>query len=391
MTTKYQNISEAVIKRYAADAAVKEINDPRYPLRFRFAASRDKGSWFYVRGKRWKKIGEWPLVKFSDVTKKLPEIEINIASGLSHDIAVTGHFEAVSDLLDWYLERVAVKQGLKPTRKQGIKTAINCYLSPRVGSLWMADVSRQEVDKRLMMAMQRDGYSISTISLAFGVLKSAFKQAHSSGHIDINLTEGMRFSDFIPEAQQPKESNLMPNDIPSVLSRVREIGGDGFVMSWLMALHGSRIGETRLARWDEFDFSSKVWNIPASNAKNGKAIKVPLTEHSIELLNSHKQSQEQKGYSGVWLFKGSKRSAKTPTQANNAIKQVSDGEWTAHDLRKAYRDIHNEIGTDYLLAERMINHSLTKLDKTYNQKDHLERARIAQERAHEWIFSRCKD
>ena len=78
----------------------------------------------------------------------------------------------------------------------------------------------------------------------------------------------------------------------------------------------------------------------------------------------------------------------TPKQANDAIQRVSDRKWTAHDLRKAYRDVLTEGNTDSFVAERMLNHSLTMVQKTYNQKEQSTKARQANERAHEWILNR---
>ncbi|GEA22336.1 tyrosine-type recombinase/integrase [Vibrio harveyi] len=389
MSTLSLNLSEAVIKKHMPNREVTEINDPRHPLRFRYNSARTGGSWFYVRGKRWKKIGEYPLVKFSLVVAKLPEIEINLMSGLDIDSAVTGHFSTVSDLLRWYVDRVGNKRGLSQTRKQGVKTAVNRYLMPRLGGVWMADVTKPVIDSRLMMAMQHD-YALSTIQLAFGVLKTAFRQAHSSGHIDVNPLDDMTYSDFISESIEPKPAALTPHSLVTVIERSISLVGSDSLLVALMGLHGTRIGETRLAHWSEFNLNEMVWSIPAHKTKNKKPLKVPLTSQTVQMLERYKQSQLERGYRGVWLFRGSKKSPFTPKQANDAVKRWSGGEWTAHDLRKAYRDVHNEIGTEYLLAERLINHSLTRLDKTYNQKEQLERAKLATQAAHDWIFSRFK-
>ncbi len=45
--------------------------------------------------------------------------------------------------------------------------------------------------------------------------------------------------------------------------------------------------------------------------------------------------------------------------------QVSNSEWTAHDLRKLARSCWADLGIDYMVAEQMLNHSMTKLDQAY--------------------------
>lgn len=389
MATKQLNISEAVIKELASDKSVTELNDPRYPLRFRYLSNREQGSWFYVRGDVYKWIGRWPLVKLSHIKPMLPQIEINLASGMKAESAVVGHFETVSDLLKWHLDQTMNKRALHQTRKQGIKTAINRYLLPRIGDVQMVDISRPLLLERFFMPIQKD-YAIATIRLAFGVLKTAFKRARESDLIDLNLVADMKVNEFLPEKVKPKAALLEPRHLPLILNEANQSKHSyGSVMVALLLLHGTRIGETRLARWDQFDFFDNTWTIPADITK-GKSpeLKVMLTETTIELLNRHRAWQKKRGYDGVWLFRGSERSAMTPTQANKAIQKFSGRNWTAHDLRKAYSELLTEVGTDYLVKEKMLNHSLTTLDRTYNQKEHFDKARAANARAHQWLNER---
>lgn len=389
MTVKTGNISEAFIKEYATNPDINELNDLRTPIRFRYLSDRSKGSWFYVRGKVYKWIGRWPLVKLSHIKGLLPQIEINLASGMAPAAAVVGHFGTVSDLLAWHLDQTLSKRALTQTRKQGIKSAINRYLLPFIGDVQMVDVNRPVLLERLFMPIQTV-YAIATIRLAFGVLKTAFKRAHEADLIDINPIAEMKVSEFLPEKVKPKSAALEPRHLPMVLKNAME-GKHSYAAALvsLMLLHGTRIGETRLARWDQFDFFDNTWTIPASITKgNSPELKVMLTDTTVKLLKKHKAWQLKRGYSGVWLFKGSVRSAMTPTQANKAVQAVSGREWTAHDLRKAYTSLLNLTGTDYLVRERMINHSLTTLEKTYNQEELLDKALAANERAHEWINER---
>lgn len=381
-----ENISEALIKRYSLDDQIKELNDPRYPLRFRYLSNRERGSWYYVRGGVWHWVGSYPLVKFARVRDMLPEIEINIASGVSGEAAVVGHFETVSGLLDWYLNRSLRRAKLTPLRKQGIKTAINRYLNPRLDDLLLVDISHHEIDKRLMMPLQ-ERYSLSTVRLAFGVLKTAFKSATVQKLLDVNPLDSMRFGDFIPDTIQPKPAAFDARTSRAVFVQISRAKYVGRMFAWLMLLHGTRITETRLARWEHFDLVNQTWFIPAANTKTGKSITIPLTDTTTRLLSEYRQIQAKRGYRGVWAFRGSKISALTPKQANTIIQNVSGRQWTAHDLRKAFKGILGIVGTDYLVGEKLLNHSLTTLDKTYNQAELFDKMRAATIRAHEWLMT----
>ncbi|CAK3544202.1 hypothetical protein VCRA2121O67_410021 [Vibrio crassostreae] len=52
-------------------------------------------------------------------------------------------------------------------------------------------------------------------------------------------------------------------------------------------------------------------------------------------------------------------------KASSIIQTVSQRKWTAHDLRKLARTCWTELGTDYLIGELLLNHTLSKLDETY--------------------------
>jgi len=392
MTVITARISEALIKEHASNPDVREINDPSLPVRFRYLTDRTKGSWFYCGGKiRYKKLGSWPLVKCALIRDMMPQIQINLASGLADEKAVIGHFVTVSDLLDWHLETTWKRRDLDQTRKQGIKTAINRYILPLIGDVNMVDLKRPILLESFFLPIQEQ-YAIATIRLAFGVLKSACARATAAELMDFNPISDIKLGDFLSERVKPRAAVLEPRHLPEILNQVLSTKpSNETMMIGLMVLHGTRIGETRLARWEQFDFIDNTWTIPADITKGtSPELKIMLTDTTVSLLKRHKEWQTKRGYDGVWLFRGSKRSAMTPTQANNCIQRFSARKWTAHHIRKAYRDLLAEVGTDFMVAERMINHSLTTIVKTYNQREHYEKARSANQAAHKWLKDRIE-
>ena len=51
--------------------------------------------------------------------------------------------------------------------------------------------------------------------------------------------------------------------------------------------------------------------------------------------------------------------------ANQMLRAIAHGHWTAHDLRKLARTVWADIGIDYLVAETLLNHAKNKMDQTY--------------------------
>ena len=57
------------------------------------------------------------------------------------------------------------------------------------------------------------------------------------------------------------------------------------------------------------------------------------------------------------------------------FRSVSGGKWSSHDLRKLMRDCLADLGVDFFIGERLINHSLGKVSETYLTRDVMERWR----------------
>ena len=79
---------------------------------------------------------------------------------------------------------------------------------------------------------------------------------------------------------------------------------------------------------------------------------------------------------------------KTTENVLEAIKELSGGEWTSHDLRKLARTVWAEIGIDYLVGEMLLNHSVGTLAKTYIRTTADQLRREALERWHAWLDAR---
>jgi len=130
---------------------------------------------------------------------------------------------------------------------------------------------------------------------------------------------------------------------------------------------GTRIGETRRAKWSCFNLSNNpVWVIPATDTKNKKPHTIYLPSEVADLLREWKDYQVSRYYKGPYLFPDRKdKSPMESIEASQLFKHLSEGQWTSHDLRKCARICWAENGVDYMVAERMLNHELNKIAEAY--------------------------
>ncbi|MGL6013876.1 MAG: tyrosine-type recombinase/integrase, partial [Shewanella oncorhynchi] len=100
--------------------------------------------------------------------------------------------------------------------------------------------------------------------------------------------------------------------------------------------------------------------------KTHAQLTIPISVMMADVLRWHRSTQSAAGYRGGYLFPHHCRNTGLDESgANSLVKQVSGGEWTAHDLRKLARSCWADLGIDYMVAEQMLNHSMTKLDQAY--------------------------
>jgi integrase len=135
---------------------------------------------------------------------------------------------------------------------------------------------------------------------------------------------------------------------------------------FIMLAYGTRIGETRLLKWSYYDEANAKLVIPAQITKTHAQLTIPITPLIADVLRWQKSRQEAARYRGAYLFPHPYRAGGLDERtASSMVKQISNGEWTAHDLRKLARSCWADLGIDYMVAEQMLNHSMTKLDQAY--------------------------
>jgi integrase len=97
------------------------------------------------------------------------------------------------------------------------------------------------------------------------------------------------------EAVLPKPSKLKSEshfpalpwqEIGAFMADLRKRNGSGPRCLEFIILTAVRSGEARLATWNEIDFKSGIWTIPAERMKARKEHRVPLCDDALSLLNN---------------------------------------------------------------------------------------------------------
>lgn len=381
-------LTDAAIRRHFSTPEVREIRDPRYPIRFRYHGRRASGSWHVVRyrnGKaHWRKLGNWPALTTTVLIRRLPDILATLeVDPQSPDVRET-ELATLGEVFAWYRDRRTNDRQLSKKRKRNTKSMVNKHLIPTLGALRLDGLTRAEVDERLIWKMQAD-YAPSTVRQVLAQAKVATRTAHQLGKIPADPLAGMTFRTFIDAPIRPKEARLKPGQLRRPLRELQLEDEDEQLFVLLMMMHGTRITETRIARIEHFDLAGGWWHIPGRDTKNGAGHRLPLSSIAVKLLRAW-QCRHKNKYTG-YLFPGLKpRQPISERTASEIILSLSHGQWSSHDLRKAARLAWTELGIEFVVGEKLLNHTLPGLGETYIQGQIEPLMRDALQRYHEWLY-----
>ncbi|MDM9594671.1 tyrosine-type recombinase/integrase [Pseudomonas guariconensis] len=374
-------ISDAEIRRQAAG----QVRDLRalgnHGLYFRFHRSRERGSWYLIHKGKWNLIGSYPELSAAKVAAALPDIRLRLEAGEGSSLS---SWVLTGELLAWFAERMSRDRNLSGKRKSTAASAIKQHLVPRLGQIPLAQIDKALLDRELMWPLQ-ESLSIDYVRLVYQLLALAFRQAFKLEKISTNPMAGIRFGDFSKAKVTVKPSRLrgvhLEQLVARLLSTLAQNPQHG-VLALMMLFHGTRLAETRMARWSHISLAEREWFIPAEHTKTRVQHRLPLTAQVCAVLMAYREIQRSEGYDGQFLFPGRKGKPLGEVQAWMVFEAISEGEWTSHDLRKLARTCWADLGVDHLVGELLVNHAMGHNVKVYIQSDMMARKREALEKWH---------
>ena len=375
-------LSDAEIGRNARLEHVRDLRDASHPaLHFRYWKNRSRGTWFLLNKREWHRIGAYPGLNTKQVVAALPAVRLRVVADTGAGVS---QWVTTGELLSWYAERMARDRNLSSKRKNTGASVMKCHLIPRLANLPLADVDKAGLDNLLMWPLQ-ETLSIDYVRLAFQLLALAFRQALKLGLITSNPLAGIKFSDFSKAKVGIKPSRLRGVQLQDLLGELGQAMANepaDAMLALIMLCHGTRIGETRQARWPHISLAEREWFIPAEHTKTGVEHHLPLTDQVRGLLIQYRETQIARGYDGQYLFPARNGKALSEGQASAVFTRLGKGGWTSHDLRKLARTGWAVLGIDHLIGELLINHAMGHNVKVYIQSDVMNRKRDALEKWH---------
>lgn len=140
-----------------------------------------------------------------------------------------------------------------------------------------------------------------------------------------------------------------------------------------LILTSVRSGEARGATWNEIDFKSRVWTIPAARMKAAKMHRVPLSRAALDILQTRRESRLSD-----LLFPGAAAGRPlSETAVRNLVRRMGIDNITTHGFRSAFRDWCGEVTSfPREVAETALAHTVgDAVERAYRRGDALEKRR----------------
>ena len=365
--TRYIEFSDAAIRAEATDNAVRDLRDKRCPeMRLRLHKNRRRATWYMVHAGKWQKVADWPGCGCKEMAarRSAPLLAGGVDPGATLRALYT-----VGDVVTWYLGRHLNTATISKARKASCRSLAKNWILPRLWGLPMDQLTTATLDRLLIQPMQAQ-LAPATVCNAYRVLNAAFRTGKRLGLLAVNPLADVRFTDFGLGRLKPKVSRLFPRDVGGLMDllaqRLPKSPGP-CLLALLMLCHGTRVGETRRAKWEHFDLDAGVWVIPAELTKTRTRHELPLTPVVVAVLRWYRNQQSSQP--SVYLFPGGQGQALSVTGASSEIASLSAGQWSSHDLRKLARACWQHLGVNYVVAELLLNHAMPGLTETYVQGD----------------------
>ena len=203
--------------------------------------------------------------------------------------------------------------------------------------------------------------------LLFAIYEKA-KLYKTTTKISNNPAEIIKSGEIEFEASKPRDRIVSDAELKELFNLLNKSKNQILATATkLLFMLGVRKNELLQATWNEFDFENSFWTLPAERTKNGKAIKIPLSQSVITLLKTLQQSRSK------FVFRSfNKQNNNSAINAstlnvylNNLIKNnaIIKGKITPHDTRRFVRTTLNKILDGNIvekqfICERVLNHSL---------------------------------
>lgn len=190
-----------------------------------------------------------------------------------------------------FKEWIKTKSKISPKQLFWINRRFETLLLPKFENIRIKDISRKDIINALSVLLVDEKQE--TTKKVLGALNSFYKFALLHEYVEHNIIADIDKNTLIGKQNVRHYAYFKDEkELKNLITAIKGYFGDNRVrVCALFMLYTAVRGENaRFATWDEIDFKSSVWKIPANKMKNGKSHEVFLSESVKNMLLKYKQN-----------------------------------------------------------------------------------------------------
>ena len=366
------------------DAQIRKIK----PLDKKKRYSDEKGLYLEVTpsgGKFWRlkyrfngrestlTIGSYPEISLAQARRARDEARIQLYSNIDPNAIKNERLQQIDEsilfkslAMEWMEDRKAV---IKENTYLRDLSVFEKDLFPALGDMPIDQIKGKDVLTCAKKIEARGAQEMAkrSIPLAGRIFRFAIRK----GLIESDPTPHLQ------EALKPRKvihmARLDISEFPPFLERMDRYHGNPMIKTaiQIMTLTFVRTAELRMMEWDEIDFETKLWRIPAEKMKMAQPHIVPLSKQALELLEGLQPLTGNKQY----VFYN--HSTAKPMSSNAILCVIRTmgyhGKMTGHGFRGLASTTLHEQGYLHDAIEIQLAHQVgNAVSQAYNHAQYLD-------------------
>ncbi|MCG7977449.1 MAG: tyrosine-type recombinase/integrase [Candidatus Thiodiazotropha endolucinida] len=296
--------------------------------------------------------------------------------------------KTVSELAENFYSGRILPQRKRPEK---VREILDRDILPVIGKRKLSVITTPVIASAVEKVVNRGATAHAGKVLA--ILKQMFRYAEGWGFMDRNPAYSLDRKD-LGVREGIKDRYLTIDEIRAVWHAIEKAPRlsveirSGFK---ILLLTGVRTNELLKAKWEHVNLKDDIWFIPEENSKT-TAWTVPLSPDVKDLFLELKEIAGK----SPWVLPGRTKGPisdkatgramrrlfelKTQDQQGETVPLLPIPRCTPHDFRRTLRTHLDDLGIEPHIAEKCLNHSLGRIDKTYNKNTLLDKRRQALEK-----------
>ena len=332
-------------------------------------------------------FGRYPDVSLASARERHADALKLLASGIDPMAARKAKKDALRISTATTFQKIAEEEwhahwsvGKSKRHADAVLRRLKSDVFPAIGHMPIAEIEAPVFVSMVKRIEQRGAHDIAKRALE--MTGQVFRHAVAHGHASRNPAADIKPRDILKSAPKRNFARIDPRELPNLLRTIEVYQGTPVtrLAIKLMAHTFVRTSELIGARWDEFDFDARRWNIPALRMKMKTPHIVPLSPQAIEIL----ELLRLRTGTGKLLFPCDRNAMKSMSNNTNLVALGRMGyrhRMTGHGFRGIASTILHEQGYDHQHIELQLAHApRNAVSAAYNHALYLKpRAQMMQE------------